>query len=420
MYSKLKDLFTLRRLRDPIRYSLALALVAILVGIMPACSSKSSTATSTTPTTIPTTPAVPGATQRPGANGTLTKIDGKILTLTTTQGEVTVNVGADTSFQETRAGTLADLQEGQSLTVIGAQDASGNITATSITIQPQDQGAPFTLPAGVIPNASGTGGRLSQGTSPLAPPTGAAPNTGGTGGRAENGTTPAFPGGGTVRGAVGSLTKIDGNTLTLTTTQGEVKVSVAADTPVEATVVGVFSDLKEGQSLIVTGTKDANGAIMASAIMIQPEGRNTRFTPPTATPTTTPSPTPGTVQINIGIFSDAGCTIDAKNIDWGSLKPGATPVTIKVYVKDLSNQTMTVTISVPSTVSTSGVTFTNSGPLNLVSSQRPGVWVLTMSLAISSTAQSGDFNFDVSFSGGGPSVSQFTMIVPSHVSIVAP
>ena len=57
-----------------------------------------------------------------------------------------MNVGSDTTVQETTVGTLSDLQEGESLTVIGTLDANGNITATSIIIQPQGQGTPPTPP----------------------------------------------------------------------------------------------------------------------------------------------------------------------------------------------------------------------------------------------------------------------------------
>ena len=73
-----------------------------------------------------------------GAFGTLAKIDGNTLTLTTGQGQqVTVTVGSNTTIQKTVSGTISDLQVGESLTVIGARDANGNINAVSIMIRPQ-------------------------------------------------------------------------------------------------------------------------------------------------------------------------------------------------------------------------------------------------------------------------------------------
>jgi Domain of unknown function (DUF5666) len=408
MCIKLKDLAVKRRPRDFTRYGLALALVVILAVLMPACSS--------TPAASPTTPSTPDSTQRPGAFGSLTKIDGNTLTLTTAQGQVTVYVGSDTSIQKTTTGTLSDLHEGQSLTVTGNQDASGNITATSIMVQPQGQSALFTPRAGATPNTGGTGGRPSEGTYPAFP-------GGGTGGNPSEGTYPTFPSGGIGRGATGSLTKIDGNTLTLTTAQGQVTVYVGSDTTIQKNISGTLSDLHEGQSLTVMGNQDASGNITATSIIIRPAATlgPTPAATPSPAPTTTPSPTPGTEQVNIGIYSNADCTKDVLSIDWGSLKSGATSVTKKVYVKDLSNQVMTVTVSVPSAVTAAGITFPNSGPLSLTaSSLRPGVWVLTMSLVVSGTAESGDLNFNIIFTGVGPAVPQFTMNIPSHVSIVAP
>ena len=81
--------------------------------------------------TLPTPPA--GATRR-GVSGTITKIDGDTLTLTTDQGPVTVNVSSDTTVGKITTGALSDLREGQSLTAIGSKDANGNVTAISITI----------------------------------------------------------------------------------------------------------------------------------------------------------------------------------------------------------------------------------------------------------------------------------------------
>jgi hypothetical protein len=416
MCIKLKDLAVKRSLRCFIRYGLALTLVVILAVLMPACSSKSSPTGSSTPAASSTTPPIPGSTQRPGAYGTLTKIDGNTLTLTTTQGPVTVYVGSDTTIQKTVTGTLSDLNEGQSLIVMGTDDESGNITATSIVIQPQGQGASFTPRAGTMPNTGGTGDWPTEGTYPAFP-------SGGTGNRPTEGTYPTFPSGGMGRGATGSLTKIDGDTLTLTTAQGQVTVYVGSDATIQKTMTGTLSDLYEGQSLTVMGTEDANGNITATYITIQPVAITSPVTTttPTPTPEATPSPTPGTEQINIGIYSDSDCAKDVLSIDWGSLKPGATSMTKKVYVKDLSNQAMTVTVSVSSSVTTAGITFTNSGPLNMIaSSSRPGVWVLTMSLVISSTAESEDLNFNITFTGVGPAVPQFTMNIPSHLSIVAP
>ncbi len=200
----------------------------------------------------------PGGGNARGAFGTVTKIDGNTLTLTTAQGQVTVKVSSNTSIQKTTIGTLSDLNEGQSLTVIGRQDTNGNITATSlIIIRQRGQGAPSIPPAGANPSPSGR-------------PT-----------RPGNGTNPA---GGTGRGASGTLTKIDSNTLTLTAAQGQVTVKVGSDTSIQKTVTGDLADLQEGQLLTVNGDRNADGIIVAASITIRSQGRMAPSNPPGVTP----------------------------------------------------------------------------------------------------------------------------------------
>ena len=71
-----------------------------------------------------------------------------------------MNIGSDnTTIQNIMTGTLSDLHEGQSLTVMGPQDANGNVTATSIIIQPQGQG-PYN-------NGSNVMGSTTVGTQPV-------------------------------------------------------------------------------------------------------------------------------------------------------------------------------------------------------------------------------------------------------------
>ncbi len=101
------------------------------------------------PGATPTNPSSPRTGARRGASGTITNINGNILTLTTAQGPKTVNISSDNiTIQNIMAGTLSDLHEGQSLSVTGPQDTNGNITATSIMIRPQVQGAPPTPHSG--------------------------------------------------------------------------------------------------------------------------------------------------------------------------------------------------------------------------------------------------------------------------------
>ncbi len=236
-------------LKNSIFYGLAAIVIITLVVITVACSSTSSPAASPTPT--PAT-SQPNSVQRQGVNGTLAAINGNTLALTTSQGQVTVNVGSGTIIEKTVESTLSDLSQGEFVTVIWTTDNSGNINATSITVRPQGQGGQFT------------------------PPTGATPGNGGGFSRPRNSPGNGFPNGGTGRpGTVGTISGISGNTLTVTTAQGQVTVNVDSNTVIQKTATGALSDLSVGDSLTVFGTLDSNGAISAASIMVRPEGQGT-------------------------------------------------------------------------------------------------------------------------------------------------
>jgi len=173
--------------------------------------------------------------QRQRTTGTITKINGSTLTLRTGQGPVTVNINSDNiTIQNITAGALSDLHEGGYLIAVGSQDVNGNITATSIMIRSQDQGAPPTPPFGATP------------------------------------ANPRSPRSGARRGASGTLTKINGNILTLATAQGPVTVNISSDNiTIQNITTGTLSDLHEGQSLTVVGPQDTDGNVTANLIFIQ-------------------------------------------------------------------------------------------------------------------------------------------------------
>ena len=164
-------------------------------------------------------------------------MEGSTVTITTAQGQVTANIGPNTSIQKTVPGTLADLQEGQSLTVSGPQNADGIIVATSIAIRPESRGLSRTPPAGATPRPR---------------------------------TRPTAPSGGAPTITNGTISKIVSNTLTLTTTQGQVIVNVGSNTYIQKTETGTLSDLQEGESLAIVGARDASGNIAATSIVIRP------------------------------------------------------------------------------------------------------------------------------------------------------
>jgi hypothetical protein len=94
-----------------------------------------------------TRPARPDSGNNPGflsrgTAGTLASINGNTLVLTAGQGQVTVYVNAATLIQKTLTGTISDLQAGETITAVGARDASGNVNALSINVRSQELGSP--------------------------------------------------------------------------------------------------------------------------------------------------------------------------------------------------------------------------------------------------------------------------------------
>jgi hypothetical protein len=69
-----------------------------------------------------------------GTFGQLKSVNGNTLTVTTQNGDVTVDLTATTQIEKTTAGTPADLQAGQQLVVRGQRDSSGTVTAETVQI----------------------------------------------------------------------------------------------------------------------------------------------------------------------------------------------------------------------------------------------------------------------------------------------
>jgi Domain of unknown function (DUF5666) len=377
--------------KNIIQISTGVTFAAVLAVGAVACSSASSQTTSTVPlTTTSTTTTTPSSTettqssqfQRRGANGTIASINGNTLTLTTSQGQATVNISSTTTIEKTVTGSVIDLIQGDFVTVSGSPDSSGVVNATSIM--------------------------LIQGQ----PPTVITPRTGGSTTR-PNGS---FPGGGTGgQMTIGTINSINGNSFTVTTAaQGQVTVNIGTNTTIQKTVSGTVSDLQTGVSITAIGQTDANGDVNATSISIGSPGQVF----PVFQPTTTQSQTStnnsnSATTYHIGVYSDANCTKPVSSLDWGNL-PRGTSVTQTVYVKNADNQTAKVTASI-SAGTTSGVTFTNSGPINMSpGSLGPSVYQLQMSLSASSAAPLGDLNFSITLTGAIP------VSLTSHVSIASP
>lgn len=213
-----------------------------------------------------------------GTLGTITNIQGNFLTLTIGQGTVTVLISSDTTVQETVEGTASDLQTGEFLIIIGNPDDNNNIIATSISIQPNDQSSINNQPNNSMLNPNPN--RSTFPSDNITRSGGFAP------GLSDNFTNNRsfIPGPSDNSSSVrsfnrntnGDIVSINGDTLTLSNAQGTVTVILNSETVIQKTTIGTTMDLKTGQSLNVSGNKDANGTIVADSIVVQnqrPGGR---------------------------------------------------------------------------------------------------------------------------------------------------
>jgi len=74
---------------------------------------------------------------RGGTTGTVEKIEGGIITVTTPTGSVSVITSSSTTVQTMDSGNLTDIKTGDSITVSGETKDDGSIQATSIFITPK-------------------------------------------------------------------------------------------------------------------------------------------------------------------------------------------------------------------------------------------------------------------------------------------
>jgi uncharacterized protein YjlB len=333
------------------------AITGALIAVTAACSSASSTTTSLSTTATPTTTTTSPAAQRQSYSGTVATVNDDTLTLTTSQGTVNINISSSTTIEKTVNGTGANLGQGDFVTVSGTADNTGSIDATSITVRASGQTFPSTG------STFGNGGGFTV------------PNSGASG--TGTGIT------------VGTIGTINGNSFTITAAQGQVTVDIGSNTVIETTESGSTSDIQKGASLTVVGTTASNGSINATSVTI-------------AAP----------VVYAVGIFSDNECTDPITSLNWGKLSPGSS-TTQTLYLKNLDNQTMTVTAT-SSIAKTTELTFSNSGPLSMIpGSLGPTVYQLQMTLTASSSAALGNLNFSINFAGGIP------VTLTNQISIVS-
>jgi hypothetical protein len=188
-----------------------------------------------------------------GASGQLVQINGTTLTLSTTNGDVTVTYTSTTPITQTTTGVTADIVSGTCVVIVGTKDATGAVTATSVRMTQAVNGA----------CATGNAFRGGAGGSFPARPSGAA--------RPSNAPTPN-PNAAVISGVVASVL---GTSVTVRASSGTTTtVTVPTTVAVNESQTASGSDLAVDDCLLARGPKGTSGAIAATALTIEPATSN--------------------------------------------------------------------------------------------------------------------------------------------------
>ncbi|HWF58570.1 MAG TPA: hypothetical protein VG520_09465 [Candidatus Dormibacteraeota bacterium] len=205
-----------------------------------------SAASAGTPTPSPSAGAARGAFGG-GATGQLVQINGTTLTLSTTNGDVTVTYASTTPITQATTGVTADIVSGSCVLIIGTKDAAGAVTASSVRLTQAVNGACATG------NGGGFTGRPSGAPRPSNLPT---PN----------------PNAATVSGMV---TSVVGESVTVKAANGTTTtLTVPTTVTVNESQPAAASDLVVDDCLLARGQKGTSGAIAATALTIEPATPN--------------------------------------------------------------------------------------------------------------------------------------------------
>ena len=203
----------------------------------------------------------PGGFAGPGASGTVISVSGNTIQLTGQDGSaVAVKVDDKTAIQKNVTGTIADIQVGARLMVIGEQ-SSGTTSARTIQIMPAAESAPQ-APPGQAAGQPGPGGGQPA-------PGGTAPSQGGN----PPGQSGSQPGAFGRPGLGGTVKSVSGNTIQLTGFDGStVTVKVDDKTTIQKTAPATLSDIRANLQITVVGDA-SGGTITARMIRIGTDGK---------------------------------------------------------------------------------------------------------------------------------------------------
>jgi hypothetical protein len=228
-----------------------LLFVGLAAAAVTACGSSSSPSGSR-----PAANATAGTGRGNGVAGQLAQLNGSKLTLSGQNGVTTVTFSSSTRIVQTTTATFADIVAGACIAASGTKDASGTVTATTVTLMSK---------------------ALMNGTCTPQGRNGVAPSPGRSGGGPRNRPSPGAnrpspPANFTlVRGQVAS---VNGSTVTVTllNNAGTQVVTVPSTARITMIQPESASQLAVGQCITATGPKDSSGTVKATNLSIQPKG----------------------------------------------------------------------------------------------------------------------------------------------------
>lgn len=102
---------------------------------------------------------------RGGLTGVIEKVDGNIVTVDTSQGQLSATLGVDTTIRRFAEVPPSDLQPGMRVTLVGQPGVDGTVEARSILLNPEDAYAFFNT--GFFSRDSQQRGQISDGDADL-------------------------------------------------------------------------------------------------------------------------------------------------------------------------------------------------------------------------------------------------------------
>ncbi len=232
----------------------------------------------------------------PGVFGTIQKIDGNKVTVTsaftntastTNAAQTVVQVSNSTTISKQADAQASDIKVGDEITAIGTKDGD---TVTAQIVQIGGGFGGFGGPGGFVggrgnfPNASGTPGAGGRRAFPSGtPPAGFQGNGGndGNGGGNFRGNFPNASGtpGVTADFISGTVNSVNGDTVTVKSTDGtSATFTITSDTRLQKSVDVKVSDLKEGDNITAMGQQNGDVFEATSIQVVE------RFTQQTSTP----------------------------------------------------------------------------------------------------------------------------------------